>query len=55
MKILLFCENKYAIDILYPIQEYVTDNHLPHEVLWYIHEKKIIVQILLRKYLHKKM
>lgn len=41
MKILLFCENKYAIDILNPIQEYVTDNHLPHEVLWYIHEKKI--------------
>ena len=32
MKILLFCENKYAIDILNPIQEYVTDNHLPHEV-----------------------
>ena len=41
MKIVLFCENKYAIDILNPIQEYVTANHLPHEVLWYIHRKKI--------------
>ena len=41
MKILLFCENKYAIDILNPIQEHVTTNKLPHQVLWYIHEKKI--------------
>ena len=41
MKILLFCENKYAIDILNPIQEHVTTNKLPHKVLWYIHEKKI--------------
>ena len=41
MKIVLFCENKYAIDILNPIQEYVTANKLPHEVLWYIHRKKI--------------
>ena len=41
MKILLFCENKYAIDILNPIQEHVTANKLPHKVLWYIHEKKI--------------
>ena len=41
MRIVLFCENKYAIDILNPIQEYVTANHLPHEVLWYIHQPKI--------------
>lgn len=41
MKIVLFCENKYAIDILNPIQEHVTANKLPHEVLWYIHRKKI--------------
>ena len=41
MKIVLFCENKYAIDILNPIQEYVRDSRLPHEVLWYIHRKKI--------------
>lgn len=41
MRIVLFCENKYAIDILNPMQEYVTANHLPHEVLWYIHQPKI--------------
>ena len=41
MEIVLFCENKYAIDILNPIQEHVTANKLPHEVLWYIHRKKI--------------
>lgn len=41
MKIVLFCENKYAIDILNPLQEHVTSNHLPHEVLWYIHQPKI--------------
>lgn len=38
MRILLFCENRYAIDILNPLQEYVTDNNLPHEVMWYIHK-----------------
>ena len=40
MRIILFCENKYAIDILYPIyQEAVqsTDN----KILWYVHQKKI--------------
>ena len=31
MKIVLFCENKYAIDILNPIQEHVTANKLPHD------------------------
>lgn len=41
MRILLFCENRYAIDILNPLQEYVTDNNLPHEVTWYIHKPKI--------------
>lgn len=40
MRILLFCENRYAIDILNPLQEYVTDNNLPHEVMWYIHKPK---------------
>lgn len=41
MRILLFCENRYAIDILNPLQEYVTDNNLSHEVMWYIHKPKI--------------
>lgn len=41
MRILLFCENRYAIDILNPLQEYVTDNNMPHEVMWYIHKPKI--------------
>lgn len=41
MRILLFCENRYAIDILNPLQEYVADNNLPHEVMWYIHQPKI--------------
>lgn len=41
MRIVLFCENKYAIDILYPIQEYVLSKQLSHQVLWYIHKPKI--------------
>lgn len=41
MRIVLFCENKYAIDILYPLQEHVTANRLPHDVLWYVHQPKI--------------
>ena len=41
MRIVLFCENKYAIDILNPIQEHVTSQNLRHEVLWYIHQPKI--------------
>ena len=40
MKICLFCENKYAIDILHPIQE-EADREGGNEVLWYVHEKKI--------------
>lgn len=39
MKVLLFCENKYALNILYPLhEESVKQNH---EVLWYIHAPKI--------------
>ena len=41
MRIVLFCENAYAIDILNPIQEYVTKQNLSHEVMWYIHKPKI--------------
>lgn len=40
MKILLFCENKYAVDILNPLQE-EADRQGGHEVLWYVHQKKI--------------
>ena len=40
MKILLFCENKYAVDILNPLQE-EADRQGGHEVLWYVHKKKI--------------
>lgn len=40
MRILLFCENKYAIDILQPIeQEALREGG--NEVLWYVHRKKI--------------
>lgn len=39
MRIVLFCENKYAVDILNPIyQEAVKSND---EVLWYVHPTKI--------------
>ncbi len=41
MRIALFCENRYAIDILKPLQDYVASHSLPHEVLWYIHKPKI--------------
>lgn len=40
MKICLFCENKYAVDILYPLQE-EADREGGNEVLWYVHAKKI--------------
>lgn len=40
MKVLLFCENKYAVDILNPLQE-EADRQGGHEVLWYVHQKKI--------------
>ena len=42
MKILLFCENKYAVDIVKPLQ-IEADCQGGHEVLWYVHEKKIPV------------
>lgn len=40
MKILLFCENKYAVDILNPLQA-EANRQGGHEVLWYVHQKKI--------------
>ena len=40
MKVLLFCENKYAVDILNPLQE-EANRQGGHEVLWYVHQKKI--------------
>lgn len=41
MRIVLFCENRYAISILKPLQDYVTNQRLSHEVLWYIHKPKM--------------
>ena len=40
MRILLFCENKYAVDIVRPLQE-EADRKGGHEVLWYVHQPKI--------------
>ncbi len=40
MKILLFCENKYAIDILTPIQQEAQKNP-ENQLLWYVHKKRI--------------
>lgn len=40
MKICLFCENKYAVDILNPLQE-EADREGSNTVLWYVHKKKI--------------
>ena len=40
MRILLFCENKYAFDILMPIQE-EAEREGGNEILWYVHPKKI--------------
>ena len=40
MKILLFCENKYAVDIVRPLQT-EADRQGGHEVLWYVHKPKI--------------
>ena len=42
MKILLFCENKYAVDIVRPLQT-EADKQGGHEVLWYVHKPKIPV------------
>lgn len=41
MRIVLFCENKYAIDILYPIYQEAMKSAEGHRVLWYIHRPKI--------------
>ena len=40
MKIVLFCENKYAVDIVHPLQ-LEADRQGGHEVLWYVHQPKI--------------
>ena len=40
MRIVLFCENKYAVDILHPIG-LEAEREGGNEVLWYVHEKKI--------------
>lgn len=40
MRIVLFCENRYAVDILEPLQQ-EADRQQRHEVLWYIHTAKI--------------
>ncbi|MBR5060951.1 MAG: CDP-glycerol glycerophosphotransferase, partial [Prevotella sp.] len=42
MKILLFCENKYAVDILWPLQE-EADRQGENDVMWYVHKAKIPV------------
>ncbi len=40
MRIALFCENRYAIDILQPLYEEAVSQNC-HDVLWYIHTPKI--------------
>ena len=40
MKIVLFCENKYAIDILKPLQDEAEDEGV-NDILWYVHKKRI--------------
>lgn len=40
MKICLFCENKYAVSILEPLQV-EADKEGGNEVLWYVHAKRI--------------
>lgn len=42
MRIVLFCENKYAVDILHPIG-LEADREGGNEVLWYVHKEKIPV------------
>ena len=42
MRIVLFCENKYAVDILHPIS-LEADREGGNEVLWYVHKEKIPV------------
>lgn len=40
MRIVLFCENKYAVDILYPIYQEAMKG-ADNQVLWYVHLPKI--------------
>lgn len=40
MRIVLFCENKYAVDILNPIH-LEAEKECGNTVLWYVHKKKI--------------
>ena len=40
MRIVLFCENRYAIDILQPLYDEALRQQR-HEVLWYVHAPKI--------------
>lgn len=40
MRIVLFCENKYAVDILYPIYQEAVKS-ADNRVLWYVHLPKI--------------
>ena len=42
MRIVLFCENKYAIDILYPICLEAMKG-VENQLLWYVHQQKIPV------------
>ena len=36
MRIVLFCENKYAVDILLPIYQEAVKSETNH-ILWYVH------------------
>ncbi len=40
MRIVLFCENKYAVDILYPIYKEAVKSE-DNSILWYVHQPKI--------------
>ncbi len=40
MRIVLFCEQKYAINILTPIQEEALKSG-GHDILWYVHSRNI--------------
>ena len=40
MRVVLFCENRYAIDILQPLQTEI-DREGKHTALWYVHAPKI--------------
>lgn len=42
MRIVLFCENKYAVDILLPIYQEAVKSETNY-ILWYVHLPKIPV------------